>query len=121
MDSSPLSSLPTKLVFRILDFIEPREYLGFFCTCREAVSIVKRQLDNPKDKEAQYLDWAGPDWAHFDDSKALRTQLPLYRSRTSRYLNRKRRIDLQEAQRAAELDVICCTYEAYEVYDDADL
>jgi hypothetical protein len=123
MDSSPLSSLPTELISRILDFIEAREYLGFFCTCREAVTIVKRQLDNSKDKGGQYLDWAGPDWAHFDDSKALRTQLPLYRSRTSRHLNRKRRIELQErlqeAQWAAELGGNYCTYEG--VDDTTDL
>jgi hypothetical protein len=58
MDSSPLNSLPTELIFRILDFIEPHEYSGFSCTCQEAVVIVNRKLDNPKDKEKLYLDWA---------------------------------------------------------------
>jgi hypothetical protein len=106
MDSSPLSSLPTELIFRILDFLKPHEYSGFSCTCQEAVAVVNRKLDNPKDKDGLYLGWD-----YLDDSKALHTQLPPYKSRTARYVDKERRRRQWESEkRRRELEDYVCVY-----------
>jgi hypothetical protein len=81
MDLSPLFSLPPELIFQILDLMEPHEYAGFSCTCRHAVTLVNRKLDNPKDKEGlySYLTFCSEDIA-------LRDHLPPWKSRTARYV-----------------------------------
>jgi hypothetical protein len=81
MDSSPLFSLPPELIFQILDLMEPHEYAGFSCTCRHAVTLVNRKLDNPKDKEGLYF------YLRFrSEDIALRDHLPPWKSRTARYV-----------------------------------
>ena len=45
-----LDILPPELIFSILDRMEPHEYSGFSCTCREAVTLVNRKLDNVRDQ-----------------------------------------------------------------------
>jgi hypothetical protein len=134
MDASPLNSLPVELFFRILDFLKPHEYSGLSCTCRGAVALVNRKLDNPRDRQELYFGWG-----YFDDSKALHTQLPPCKSRTARYvtkekrieldrerriefqLSKERRIKLEEAQWAAEVSGWsgCRAWDSYD--DNADL
>jgi hypothetical protein len=81
MDSGPLFSLPPELIFQILDLMEPHEYAGFSCTCRHAVTLVNRKLDNPKDKEGLYS------YLRFrSEDIALRDHLPPWKSRTARYV-----------------------------------
>ena len=78
MDSSPLATLSLELIFRILDFLEPHKYSGFSCTCRRAVIIVNKKLDNPKDQQEL---WSG---YILNDRRTLRTQLRPWKSRTAR-------------------------------------
>jgi len=80
-----LGSLPPELIFRILDFMEPHEYSGFSCTCRHAVTLVNRKLDNPKDKEELYS-WLG---RFLHDDIPLRIYLPPRKSRTARYVDKE--------------------------------
>jgi hypothetical protein len=58
-------TLPIELFFRILDFLEPHEYSGLSCTCRYAVTLVNRKLDNPKEQKEL---WFGFD---LNESRAL--------------------------------------------------
>jgi hypothetical protein len=88
MDSSPLRSLPTELIFRILDFLRPHEYSGFSCTCRYAVTLVNRKIDNPEDQQELYS-WLAE--FYVDDSQALRTHLPPWKSRTAPYVSKEKR------------------------------
>ena len=85
MSSSPLATLPIELFFRILDFLEPHEYSGLSCTCRYAVTLVNRKLDNPKDQEKL---WSG---FELNERRTLRTQLPPWKIRTARYVDEQRR------------------------------
>jgi hypothetical protein len=87
MDSSPLFSLPPELIFQILDFMEPHEYSGFSCTCRHAVTLVNRKLDNPKDKEELYSWLRGS--RHYDSEAPLRLYLPPRKTRTARYVDKR--------------------------------
>jgi hypothetical protein len=54
MESSPLATLPPKLIFRILDFMEPHEYSGLSCTCRRALALTNQMLHNPEYMEGVY-------------------------------------------------------------------
>lgn len=99
MDSSPLATLPLELIFRILDFLEPHKYSGFSCTCRHAVTIVNRKLDNAADQEEL---WSGMD---LNDSQALYSQLSSWKSRTARYVHKERkRSQLMLAQYRTEME-----------------
>jgi hypothetical protein len=40
-----LDLLPLELIFRILDFMDPRQYSGLPCTCQRALLIVNRKLE----------------------------------------------------------------------------
>jgi len=105
MESSPLRSLPTELIFWVLNFMEPHEYSGFPCTCREAAALVNRKLDNAKDQKEIYLGFG----SLLDDNEALRAQLLPWKSRTARYVDKERewfqlavaryREDMQESAR----------------------
>jgi hypothetical protein len=86
MDSSPLATLPLELIFRILDFLEPRQYSGFSCTCRHAVTLVNRKLDNLKDRNEL---WSG--FYLISDYRPLHELLPPWKSRTARYVDKERR------------------------------
>ena len=60
MESSPLGALPPKLIFRILDFMEPHEYSGLSCTCRRALALTNQMLDIPEYMRGVYttlVDW----------------------------------------------------------------
>jgi hypothetical protein len=63
MDSSPLGylgCLPTEIIFRILDFLEPQEYSGLSCTCQRALALTNQKLDTPEAMEGIYRttdDW----------------------------------------------------------------
>jgi hypothetical protein len=87
MDSGSLNVLPPELIFRILDILAPHEYSGLSCTCRGAVAIVDRKLDNSRDKQELYK---GFGWL-IDGNTALHTQLPPWKSRTARYVDKRRR------------------------------
>jgi hypothetical protein len=56
MDSSQLFGLPTELIFRILDFIEPDEYSGLSCTCQRALALTNQKLYLEGIYTAEYLD-----------------------------------------------------------------
>jgi hypothetical protein len=56
MDSSQLFSLPTELIFRILDFMEPDEYSGLSCTCQRALALTNQKLYLEGIYTAEYLD-----------------------------------------------------------------
>jgi hypothetical protein len=106
MDSGPLSSLPTELIFRILGFLEPHEYSGFSCTCQKAVAIVNRKLDNAKDQEEL---WFGLD---LNSSQALYSRIPYWKSRTARFVDkegRRRRLELEKRRKELE-DYVCFYY-----------
>jgi hypothetical protein len=118
MDSSPLATLPLELIFRILDFLEPHEYSGFSCTCRYAVLVVNQKLDNPEDQEKL---WSGFD---LNDRKTLHKQLPPWKSRTARYVDKERKeeekrylLQLEQHRRRME-DYVCCYVP---IDDDPDL
>jgi hypothetical protein len=54
MDASPLGylgCLPTELIFRILDCMDPREYSGLSCTCQRALALTNQKLDTPEAME----------------------------------------------------------------------
>jgi hypothetical protein len=40
-----LGTLPTELLFRVLDFMHPHQYSGFPCTCTRALLLVNRKLE----------------------------------------------------------------------------
>jgi hypothetical protein len=117
MDSSPLGSLPTELLFRIFDFLEPHEFSGFACTCRYAVTLVNKKLDNPKDKQELYSWLAG---FYFDDSEALRTQLSPCKSRTARYVEKHKRSQLM-LEYWEEFGTTCEGYYPLDSEHDSDL
>lgn len=48
MKSSLLATLPTELVFRILDFMGPDEMSGLSCACRHSLLLVNLKLDTPE-------------------------------------------------------------------------
>jgi hypothetical protein len=85
MDSNPVATLPIELIFRILDLLEPREYSGFSCTCRYAVTLVNRKLDNLKDRDEL---WSG--FYLISDYRPLHELLPPWKSRTARYVDKER-------------------------------
>jgi hypothetical protein len=62
-----LEILPVELIFRILDFMDPRQYSGLPCTCQRALLIVNRKLEF---EEACY------------------TTLSFWKSATAPYVNR---------------------------------
>lgn len=86
MDSSLLATLPIELIFRILDLLEPREYSGFSCTCRHAVTLVNKKLDNPKDQQEL---WSG--FYLLADRRPLQQLLPPWKSRTARYVDKEKK------------------------------
>lgn len=86
MGTSPLAILPLELIFRILDFLEPREHSGFSCTCRHAVTLVNRKLDNLKDRDEL---WSG--FYLISDHRPLNELSPPWKSRTARYVDKERR------------------------------
>jgi len=115
MDSSPLNVLPPELIFRILDFLEPHEYSGLSCTCRGAVAIVNRKLD----KQELYK---GFGWL-IDGNTALHTQLPPRKSRTARYVDKRRRRqqDLAHLEAARIYGPSCFGWHLDSDGDDPDL
>jgi hypothetical protein len=114
MDSSPLATLPVELIFRILDFLSPTEYTGFSCTCRHAVTLVNSKLDNAED---DFFFWFG---LSLSDSQALFAQFPSWKSRTARWVGRKKVYDLMIAQYIRETQYECLNYGTPDD-DDADL
>jgi hypothetical protein len=100
-----MSSIPTELIFQILDFLKPHEYSGFSCTCQEAVAIVNRKLDNAKDQEEL---WFGLD---LNSSQALYSRIPYWKSRTARFVDKERRTRQWESEkRRSELEDYVCVY-----------
>jgi len=63
--------------------MQPHEYSGFPCTCRNAVTLVNRKLDNSKDQREL---WSG---INLDDSQAIFSHLPFWKSRTARYVHKE--------------------------------
>lgn len=51
MESNILEILPTELIFRIFDFMSPREMSGFSCACQCALSLVNQKLDAPEGRQ----------------------------------------------------------------------
>jgi hypothetical protein len=113
-----LDILPPEVIFRILDCMEPHEYSGFSCTCREAVTLVNRKLDNVRDQEEL---WFGLD---LNSSQALYAQIPHWKSRTARYVAKKkgrRQLESEKRDRWEMEDYVCVYYGPPVDDDDADL
>ena len=46
MESSFLGTRPYDLIFRILDFLGPREMCGLSCACQRTLWLVNQKVDN---------------------------------------------------------------------------
>jgi hypothetical protein len=58
--SSPLGALgtiPTELIFRILDFMHPHQYSGLPCTCQRALVLVNQKLEVGEYCFTSLTDW----------------------------------------------------------------
>jgi hypothetical protein len=113
-----LDILPPELIFKILDCMDLHEYSGFSCLCREAVTLVNRKLDNVRDQEEL---WFGLD---LNSSQALYAQIPHWKSRTARYVAKKkgrRQLESEKRDRWEMEDYVCVYYGPPVDDDDADL
>ena len=116
--SNLLDMLPPELIFRILDCMEPHEYSGFSYTCREAIRLVNRKLDNVRDQEEFWFE------LDLNSSQALYAQILNWKSRTAEYVAKKRtRRQLKsEKRRRWEMEDYVCVYYGPSIDDDdADL
>jgi hypothetical protein len=56
MESRLLATLPTELVFRVLDFMGPDEMSGLSRVSRHALLFVHQKLDTPEDRQLYLLE-----------------------------------------------------------------